>query len=133
MIGDSAELAVAQRFLSAEYYVSQPFSEDCPYDLVVEIENELKRIQVKSVSQDDNKKVNISLERTNYGASGSKRKYYKKNEVDLIAAYCRVRDEVLIFDFDEIPKTSVTCRFDYEGNHSAVRKAEDFLFSERFK
>lgn len=42
--GDIAELAVAQKFLELGYYVSFPFGDDSPYDLIVDMNGELKRV-----------------------------------------------------------------------------------------
>ena len=47
MKGDIAELAVAKRFLELGYWVSMPFGDDAPYDLLVDIDGEIKRVQVK--------------------------------------------------------------------------------------
>lgn len=47
MKGDIAELAVAKRFLELGYWVSIPFGDDAPYDLVVDMDGEFKKVQVK--------------------------------------------------------------------------------------
>jgi hypothetical protein len=45
--GDIAELAVAKKFLELGYWVSIPFGDDAPYDLIVDFDGDFKRIQVK--------------------------------------------------------------------------------------
>ena len=45
--GDIAELAVAKRFMEKGYHVCFPFSNDTPYDLIVDINGKFKRVQIK--------------------------------------------------------------------------------------
>lgn len=52
--GDIAELAVAKKFLELGYWVSYPFGDDAPYDLIVDMNGSLKRIQVKHLKPRNN-------------------------------------------------------------------------------
>jgi hypothetical protein len=45
--GDLAELKVAGDLVAKGYQVAIPFGEDCDYDLIVEREGKLERVQVK--------------------------------------------------------------------------------------
>jgi hypothetical protein len=45
--GDIAELAVAKKFLERGCRVSYPFGDDSPYDLIVDEDDKLYRVQVK--------------------------------------------------------------------------------------
>ncbi len=85
MKGDVAELAVATRYLELGYWVSKPFGDDAPYDLIVDFNGELKRIQVKHVKP-KNECLNIKLN------SSTGKKY--KETVDLIAAWDCVNKNV---------------------------------------
>lgn len=126
MLGESAELAVAKSLTEQGLEISVPFSDGSPYDLVADTGTELFRIQVKSVDASDGVAV-VSFERSNYTASGRKDTYYSADEVDLFAAYCRDRDATLIFPFSEVPRTKAHFNFDYQGNSSQVRAAEEYL------
>jgi len=77
--GDIAELAVAKKFLELGYWVSYPFGDDAPYDLVVDIDGELKRVQVKHLKPT---KHNVLMFRLH---SDSGKPY--KETTDLMAGY----------------------------------------------
>lgn len=77
--GDTAELKVAARFLELGYWVSFPVGDDSPYDLIIDNKKELKRIQVKYISE-KNGVLQVRF------LSSTKESY--KNTVDLIAIYC---------------------------------------------
>ncbi len=53
-IGDVGELAVASRLAQLGYRVSIPFGHDSPYDLIVEVDGKLKKVQVKSITPVNN-------------------------------------------------------------------------------
>lgn len=48
-IGEVSELIIAGRLLSYKsVYLSKPFGDNCPYDLVLDFENKLFKIQIKT-------------------------------------------------------------------------------------
>ena len=51
-LGDTAELAVALDLRRRGYRVAFPFGEDCDYDLVVDRQGRLERVQVKHTRSD---------------------------------------------------------------------------------
>ena len=51
-LGDTAELAVALDLRRRGYRVAFPFGEDCDYDLVVDRNGRLERVQVKHTRSD---------------------------------------------------------------------------------
>ncbi len=51
-IGDMAELAIAADLSARGYRILFPFGEDCDYDLAIERDEELERVQVKYVFSD---------------------------------------------------------------------------------
>jgi len=77
--GDIAELAVAKKFLELGYHVSIPFGDDTPYDLIVDMDGELKRVQVKYLKPTKYDVLNFRL----HSDSG---KPYKET-TDLMAGY----------------------------------------------
>jgi hypothetical protein len=53
--GDIGELLVMTKLLKENYWVSKPFGDDCPYDIICDDKNgNLKRIQVKYVTPINN-------------------------------------------------------------------------------
>jgi hypothetical protein len=51
-LGDTAELAVALDLRRRGYRVAFPFGEDCDYDLIVDRDGSLERVQVKHTRSD---------------------------------------------------------------------------------
>ena len=76
--GDIAELAVAKRFLELNYWVSKPFGDDAPYDLIVDLNGSLKRVQVKYVTP-----INDTLPIRMLSSTG----VIYNNTVEIIAVY----------------------------------------------
>ena len=81
--GDTNELQCILDFQKRGYYCSIPFSGSCRYDVVVDINNYLYRIQCKSSNFDENNgvlKLNTTRQTTN---TQSTTKYiYTKNDID---------------------------------------------------
>jgi hypothetical protein len=121
MKGDIAELAVAKRFLEKGYYVSYPFGDDAPYDLVVDINNELKRVQVKYVSE----KRGVIISHT-YSSSG--RSY--RETCDLIVLYSSTTGDCYLIDLEKW-KTEKSIQLRLQGTKNKqivnVNLAENYL------
>jgi len=53
--GDIGELLVMSRLLKKDFWVSKPFGDDCPYDILCDDKSgNIKRIQVKYVTKKNN-------------------------------------------------------------------------------
>ena len=85
--GDLAEMKVACDLLEKGYRVAIPFGEDCDYDLVVERDERLERVQVKYARSDDGS-LTIGC-RSNSLTNGKVRptKHYTPAMVDWMAVY----------------------------------------------
>lgn len=99
--GDIGEDQVLLAFLKKGYHVSIPFDDNSPYDLVVDIEGKLKKVQCKYASMKENGSIPI------YRYSTTRRSNSKKeddsvfikntyNDIDFIAAYCPDTDKVYL-------------------------------------
>jgi hypothetical protein len=86
-LGDTAELAVALDLRRRGYRVAFPFGEDCDYDLVVDRNGSLERVQVKHTRSDG--EVVIVRCRSQSLTNGKVRatKRYTAATVDWIAVY----------------------------------------------
>ena len=85
--GDVAELAVALDLRRRGYRISFPYGEDCDYDLVVDREGRLERVQVKYV-RSDARVIEISC-RSHSLTNGRIRqtKRYTAETIDWLAAF----------------------------------------------
>jgi hypothetical protein len=86
-LGDSAELAVALDLRRRGYRVSFPYGEDCAYDLVVDRDGVLERVQVKHTRSDG--EVVIVRCRSQSLTNGKVRvtKRYTAKTIDWLAVY----------------------------------------------
>lgn len=119
--GDIAELAVAKKFLELGYWVSLPFGDDAPYDLIIDMNNELKKIQVKHL-----KPINGSLRFVLHSDAG---KSYKET-TDLMVGYNSNNGQIYIIDPKDFEsKFSVYLKLDKPKNNQkkGVHLAENYI------
>lgn len=85
-IGSIGEAVALTEFAKRGYKVSIPFSENCPYDLVVDKNGKLIKIQCKTTEHLKNNCMEFSICRSNGFTYEKKR--YDETEVDYIFVYC---------------------------------------------
>lgn len=83
--GEKSELAVASELIAQGYGVSFPFGHNHQYDLIVDKDGSLFRIQVKTAKHEEGNRYYIQADAD----------HYDKTYVDLLAGYSE--DEVNIF------------------------------------
>lgn len=90
--GDLAELKVAADLADRGCQISIPFSEDCDYDLIADLNGSIHRIQVK-YTESDGKVVTVRC-RSHSLTNGKIRqtKRYTAKIIDWIAVYDRTTD-----------------------------------------
>ena len=83
--GITTELQVAQKFIEAGYIVSVPYGNNSRYDLLVDTDNNIYRIQVKHASLNEN--GSYTVETCNKVATTTQRrvKNYTKEDIDCFA------------------------------------------------
>lgn len=124
--GKVSEAAVELDLIKQGFAVLEPKTKQ-PFDMVIESENEYKKIQVKS-GRLNSGSVITELKRTNMTSSGAQDKFYTSEEVDIYAIYCPELEECFYVPFDEAPKTQLSLRVDEERTKyaSEVRWAKDY-------
>lgn len=82
--GDVNELNCILAFEKRGYYTSIPFSGSCRYDVVVDINGQLLRIQCKSSHyyQNDDSCIEFNATRSTTNTHSTKKYIYSKNEID---------------------------------------------------
>ncbi len=101
MKGDLAEMRVGAKFLEKGWYVSYPFGDDAPYDLIVDIDGTLNKVQVKHIKSDKGA-LRFRLH-SNSGVS------YKET-VDLMSIYDSETEEIYLMnpnDFENSTEVSL--------------------------
>ena len=88
--GEKAEQIFATKcFIEYDYMVSQP-NGTTDYDLIVDVNNSLQKVQVKSSSKGNG---NINICKGTNGHSGLNKYPYPKNTVDFFAIYDMTKDD----------------------------------------
>lgn len=89
--GDITELQVSAYFLNLGYIVSKPLTQDSKYDLIVDINHKLIRIQVKTSRINEKtisgKSIKFNCRSTTNNVRECKQRYYSTEDVDYFATY----------------------------------------------
>jgi len=80
---------VAAYLLSLGYNVSQPMCQDSKYDLIVDVNNKLLRLQVKTarLSEKSNSSITFNCRSTTKNSQTHKSRSYGLDEIDYFATY----------------------------------------------
>ena len=129
--GDLAELIVAADLARRGYQVSFPYGEDCDYDLIVDRNGRLERVQVK---HSDSKGQVIRVQCYSSSLTNGKvkhRKPYTQSTVDWIAVYDPRTDRCYYVSSDEFAsgryQLSLRIAATRNAQTKGVRFAEDYL------
>ena len=85
--GITTEIFVAARLLELGYNVSQPFCQDSKYDLIVDVNNKLYRLQLKTSRLLNEDTIVFNCRSTTKNSQTNKSRYYQENEIDYFATY----------------------------------------------
>ena len=85
--GITTELYVASYLLSLGYNVSQPFSQDSRYDLIVDVNNKLLRLQVKTSRLVSAHSISFNCRSTTKNSKTNKSRSYGESEIDYFATF----------------------------------------------
>lgn len=111
--GNIGETKLIYELTKRGLQVSIPVGDNAPYDLVVEINNKLYKLQVKySDEKEQNGSISSPICSKNLKIKSmkayNKAKTYK-DYIDLIAIYYKAWDEVVIIPFEEIKNNLNIC------------------------
>lgn len=85
--GITTEIYVAAYLLKLGYNVSQPFCQDSKYDLIVDVNNHLLRLQVKTARQTTETAITFNCRSTTKNSITNKSRIYQEDEIDYFATY----------------------------------------------
>lgn len=127
--GITTEMFVASHLLQMGYNVSQPFCQDSKYDLIVDVNNHLYRLQVKTSRLLSENTIVFNCRSTTKNSQTNKSRYYQESEIDYFATYWN--NEVFLVPVSE-------CSSEKRLHLTPVKQsnqtyAYDYLASEVFK
>jgi len=105
--GDIAELKFAAICMELGYVVSKPMTQDAKYDLIVDIDDCLFKIQVKSTSYQNtgNSRYYFNCMVCTRDLGG--KRMYMTNEVDFFAVYVSPYNAWYLIPIDEITSKTI--------------------------
>lgn len=132
--GNITEVECILAFIKAGYKVSIPYGEDCKYDLILDINNKLYRIQCKAskglLDPDDGFKFKCrSTKITNHGV---KTHLYNQSEIDYFATVYRGQCYLIPVNECDNEKT-LRYRYPINGQKKGIYLAEKYKFEEIIK
>ena len=83
----TTEMYVAAYLLSLGYNVSQPLCQDSKYDLIVDVNNKLLRLQVKTSRLTENNSITFNCRSTTKNSITNRSRSYGIDEIDYFATY----------------------------------------------
>jgi hypothetical protein len=129
-LGDTAELAVALDLRRRGYRVAFPFGEDCDYDLIVDRDGALERVQVKHTRSDG--EVVIVRCRSQSLTNGKVRatKRYTAETIDWLAVFDATSGRCLYVPASELASGRSELRLRVtparNGQRRGIRSADDY-------
>lgn len=137
--GRKTEAIVTSRLIERGISVSMPVFGAERYDLVLDRDGVLERVQVKTAYDHHARDETFVAEFdcTVYDSDGNPQKtYYTRDELDAYLIYYEPREMVLYAPFEETPKTqmnfSLRAGDEYNDfNRKAINFAEEYTLSER--
>lgn len=118
------ELQCQTYFTQLGYNVSIPLGEDCRYDMIVDINGQLIRVQVKTCHQIDNG-ITFSTRSTQINTQQTKQKTYNPNEIDYFATYWN--NKVYLIKVDDCLSATRTLLFEKKKiNQGDIYFIEDY-------
>ena len=117
------ELQCQAYFTQKGYNVSVPLGEDCRYDMIVDIEGLLLRIQVKHANVDEDKNgFTISTRSVQSNTTGNASHHYSKEQIDYFATYYNNQCYLI-----KVEECSSSKRLVFVKTQTSQNLAEDYL------
>lgn len=85
--GTLSELIAQEFFINKGYIVSEPISHFSEYDLIIDIEGKLQRVQVRTIyhyNENERIRYKLNLETAQRKANSNLRKRYSKDSFDIM-------------------------------------------------
>ena len=123
--GDIAELAVAAKLAKLGYIVSRPLSDNAPYDLIIDKNGTLQKVQVKARTT---RKGRVQVEM--YTSMVNYTRKYNKADFDILAVYQIETGNIAFVKHNDINTTQVILQIDnskrFSKNAPSMKFFEDY-------
>lgn len=135
--GDIGEAIAIAKFTQKECIVSKPLNANARYDLIIEYNNRLYKVQVKTTNIiKDNEKMIFATKTTNYTKGNWKSNGYSSNEIDFFFLYCLENDWCGLYfgepDGSFITELTIRTIPSKKANPKA-RPMQDYDFNKQFE
>lgn len=133
-IGNIGESAALLEFTKYGIPVFFPFGQNTPIDLIILINHEFKKVQVKTTEKIIDGKIEFELCRTN--GFTFKKTPYSKDDTDYFFLHCLENNSSYIIPFEEVSEIkNVTLRVDKPKNNQSkgIRYAKDYILHKKIK
>ena len=125
--GDETEARIIHELIAHGYSVSIPFGDNDKYDIVVDDDGELYRVQCKTAwtNKDDTMRFNTHSQTTKEG------KYHENvyhGEVDSFLVRYPKNERMHWIDIDEATEQKMELRFDSDIDHPSINWATEYEF-----
>lgn len=110
--------------------MSLPYGDNCSYDFIADINHKLYKVQVKSSSRFDGKKMIWGLKKTRINRGKNIITKYSEDEVDLYALYSSETNDVYLVPFEECAACAITIRISgtETRQNKGVRFSDTYTF-----
>jgi len=137
--GRRTEATVTSRLIDRGVSVFTPAFDADRYDLVIDRDGDLQRVQVTTASDHHarDETIVVEFDSTVYDSDGTPRKtYYTRDELDAYVVYYEPTDATLFVTFEETPRTQMNFSLGDPGeycehNRKAIHFVEDYTLDER--
>lgn len=129
--GITTQLKVAQKFIELGYIVSVPYGNNNRYDLIVDTDNSIYRIQVKHAHKNQNDSYTVYTANSVATTTKKEIKYYNSKDIDFIVTI--INEQLVVIPVKEIenmkskvfrvelPKTGQTAYCNLISNYTVER------------
>ncbi len=115
--GIIGEAGVIFEFEKRGITVSIPFGDNSPYDIIIDVNGSLYKVQIKTSADTNNKVTVFNIKKTRINRKRNVVSYYTKNEIDYFVLYSIHFKEAYMIPVEEAPNTSIKIRHDKAKNN----------------
>lgn len=129
-MGEISEAAVIFRSLEKGYAVSKPIGENQKYDLLLDMDNKIQRVQVKTARMNGGALTATATSTIRQAGGKYKRIKYKISDIDLFAVYSPDLKKIYMIPATNSYGSNIVLRTEAPKNNqiAKVKWAKDFEF-----
>ena len=126
--GDETEARIIREFVANGYSVSVPFGDNDRYDLIIDDEGELYRIQCKTAWQNKDETIRFNTH-TQTTKEGEYHEDTYHGKIDAFAVHYPGSGDVYWVDIHDATRQKMELRFEANIDHPSINWAHDYEFT----